>query len=137
MGAGTVLVVVTTNAADTSAMEQWLAPQLPPDEVVRANGYYAAVSGLAQRPRALIVDVGVPSERDDWRLAELRARAAGAAIVVVADSTHLAALAAPLRADLALTQVRGLPPLRELLVSDEPVLDEHRARRHTRSRTTT
>ena len=120
----TVLVVVTTNAADMSAMETWLLPQLDISDVVLARGFYAGVAAIERRVRAVVVDVGVPDGRDDWRLAELRARRQDAAFVVVADATHLPMLAGALQADIAVTTVSALPPLRELLVSDEPVVTD-------------
>ena len=117
----TVLVVLTTNAADSAAIADWLGPQLGDGEVVRAVGYYAAVSAIERGQRAIVVDLGVPDGRDDWRLAEFRHRTPGA-LVVVADATQLPMLAGATGADLAATSVAGLPPLRELLVTDEPVL---------------
>lgn len=114
-------MAVTTNAADTAAIGRWLRQQLPADQVATAAGYYAAVSALAGPARVVVVDIGVPDDRTDWRLAELRGRTAGAAVIVLADRTHVSALAAPLRADLAVTRMRDLPPLRELLLGDDPV----------------
>ena len=124
MVAGTVLVVVTTHARDMAAIAGWLAPQLSDGEVVRASGYYAAVSAIEGRPTAVVVDVGFPEGRDDWRLAELRARQVDAAFVVVADATLLPRLAGATNADLAVTSVSELPPLRELLLTDEPVITD-------------
>ena len=124
MVAGTVLVVITTNTADTAAIATWLGPQLADGEVVRAAGYFAAVSAIERRPRAVVIDVGFPKGRDDWRLAELRARADQAAFVVVADATLLSRLAGPTRPDLAVTSAADLPPLRELLLTDEPVVTD-------------
>jgi len=124
MVAGTVLVVITTNAGDTAAIVAWLRPQLPDGEVVRAAGYFAAVSALDRRSRAVVVDVGYLEGRDDWRLAELRARQPEAAFVVVADATLLARIAGTTRADLAVTSTADLPPLRELLLTDEPVVTD-------------
>src|SRR5438270_102072 len=130
MFAGTGLVVVTTNSSDTAAIATWLAPQLPEGEVVRAAGYFAAVSAIERRPRAVVVDVGLPAGRDDWRLAELRARQPEAAFVVVADASLLPLLVGATRADLAVTSAADLPPLRELLLTDEPVVtDRARSRR--------
>lgn len=131
MPVDTVLVVVTTNAADSAAMARWLRPQLPPDQVLVATGYYAAMSAISGSARSVVADLGVPADRDDWRLAELRARAPEAAIVVLADGVHVDHLAAPLRADLAVTRMRDLPPLRELLVNDEPVVEDQTALRRT------
>jgi hypothetical protein len=124
MVAGTVLVVVTTNASDTKAIAAWLGPQLAEGEVVQAAGFYAAVSAIERRPRAVVIDIGHPDGRDDWRLAELRARETAAAFVVVADATLLPQLSGATRADLAVTTVADLPPLRELLLTDEPVVTD-------------
>src|SRR3954465_6730376 len=110
MGAGTVLVVITTNPADTKAIASWLSPQLPDGEVVQAAGYFAAVSAIERRPRAVVIDIGFPEGRDHWRLAELRARQADAAFVVVADATLLPRLAGASRADLAVTRDADLAP---------------------------
>ena len=124
MVAGTALVIVTTNAGDTAAIAAWLDPQLAEGEVVRAAGYFAAVSALERRPRAVVVDVGFPDGRDDWRLAELRARQPEAAFIVVADATLLPRLSGATAADLAVTSAGDLPPLRELLLTDEPVVTD-------------
>src|SRR3954463_9395132 len=124
MVAGTVLVVITTNPADTKAIAAWLSPQLPAGEVVEAAGYFAAVSAIEHRPRAVVVDVGFPEGRDHWRLAELRSRQADAAFVVVADATLLPRLAGAAKADLAVTRAADLPPLRELLLTHEPVVTD-------------
>src|SRR4051795_1114976 len=117
MVAGTVLVVITTNASDTAAIATWLAPQLPDGEVVRAAGYFAAVSALERRPRAVVVDVGYVAGRDDWRLAELRARQSECAFVVVADATLLPRIAGATRADLAVTSGADLPAPRGRLLT--------------------
>lgn len=124
MDAGTVLVVVTTNTADTRAIAAWLGPQLPAGEVTQATGYFAAVSVFERRPRAAVIDVGYPEGRDDWRLAELRSRQPDAAFVVVADATLLPRLAGATKADLAVTTATDLPPLRELLLTDEPLVTD-------------
>jgi len=124
MGAGTVLVVITTNPADTKAISAWLSPQLPDGEVVQAAGYFAAVSAIDRRAHAVVVDIGFPEGRDHWRLAEMRSRQADAAFVVVADATLLPRLAGAAKADLAVTRVADLPPLRELLLTDEPVVTD-------------
>src|SRR3954452_14214482 len=124
MVAGTGLGVVTTNAADTKAISAWLGPQFSDGEVVPAAGYFAAVSAIERRPRAVVVDVGFPEGRDHWRLAELRSRQADAAFVVVADAALLPRLAGAAKADLAVTRVAPLPPLRELLLTDEPVVTD-------------
>jgi len=132
MVAGTVLVVITTNACDTAAIAAWLEPQLVDGEVVRAAGYFAAVSAIERRPRAVVIDIGVPDGRDDWRLAELRARCGDAAFVVVADATLLPMLAGATHADLAVSTAGDLPPLRELLLTDEPVVSDQTGWRRTR-----
>src|SRR5438309_1586548 len=140
MVVGTVLVVITTNGCDTAAIAAWLEPQLSGGEVVKATGYYAAMSALEQQPRALVVDVGIPDARkgdgregrDDWRLAELRARHRDAAFVVVADATQLPMLAGATHADLSVISVDDLPPLRELLLTDEPVITDQTIWRRTR-----
>jgi hypothetical protein len=132
MATGTVLVVITTNARDATAIVDWLQPQLVDGEVVSASGYFAAVSAIERRPRAIVIDVGVPQGRDDWRLAELRNRRSGAAFVVVADATFLPMLAGATRAHLAVTSVADLPPLRELLLTDEPVISDQTSWRRTR-----
>lgn len=129
MASGTVLVVITTNAADTGAVTEWLRGRLTTEQVARANGFYAAISALESRPRAVVVDLGAESSsaswgRDDWRLAELRARAREAAFVVVADAVVLPMLAGATHADLAVTSADRLPPLREVLLTDEPVVDD-------------
>jgi hypothetical protein len=131
MVTGTVLVVVTTNAADMAAMESWLVPQLAAADVALAQGFYAGVSAIERRVRAVVIDVGLPDGRDDWRLAELRARRNEAAFVVVADAVHLPMLAGALHADLAVTKVGALPPLRELLVTDEPLVRDQATWRRT------
>jgi hypothetical protein len=127
----TVLLVVTTNAADTTAVAAWLGPQLQPGSVLVANGYYAGMAALARRPRAAVVQVDLDNEHDGWRMAELRAQAGAATVAVVADAAHLQPLARPLRADVAATSVPRLPPLRELLVTDEPVLSDQTAWRRS------
>src|SRR4051812_50103977 len=110
MVAGTVLVVITTNAGDSRAIAGWLGPQLPDGEVVQAAGYFAAVSAIERRAHAVVVDVGFPAGRDHWRLAEMRSRQADAAFVVVADATLLPRLAGAAKAELAGTRGAGLPP---------------------------
>jgi len=132
MVAGTVLVVITTNACDTAAIATWLEPQLVDGEVVKAAGYFAAVSAIERRPRSVVIDIGVPDGRDDWRLAELRARCRDAAIIVVADATLLPMLAGATHADLAVSTAGDLPPLRELLLTDEPVVSDQTGWRRTR-----
>lgn len=122
MADATVLVVVVTNTTDAATMSQWLAPQLPDGQVVVAQGYYAGVAAVDRRARAVVIDVGSPIGRDDWRLAELRERQPDATFIVVADASLIPALASTVRADLAAPSVADLPPLRELLVTDEPVV---------------
>src|SRR3954451_1427899 len=124
MVADTVLVVITTNPGDTRAIAGWLGPQLPDGEVVQAAGYFAAVSAIERRPRAVVIDVGFPEDHDVWRLAEPRSHQPDAEFVVVADATLLPRLAGATRADLAATSAADLPPLRELLLTDEPVVTD-------------
>jgi len=129
--AGTVLVVVTTNAADMAAMAAWLRPQLADGDLVLARGYFAGVAAIERHVPAVVVDIGLPDGHADWRLAELRARRHDAAFVVLADASHLPMLAGALQADLAVAKVSELPPLRELLVSDEPVVSDQASWRRT------
>lgn len=118
------LVVVTTNEMDTVALRTWLRRQADDDEVVFAHGFYAGISAVERVARAVVVDVGDTGESDRWRLAELRSRRPDATFVVVAEAAALATLAGALAADLAVTGVDALPPLRELLVDDEPLPDD-------------
>ena len=127
----TLLVIVTTNAADTADVVAWLGPQHFADNVVVATGYYAGVAALAVGWRAVVLDIGAPGGRDSWRLAELRHRAKDATYVVVADATEVPQLAGALHADLAVTSVTGLPPAREVLLSDEPLVDDQTIWRRT------
>jgi len=122
MGESTVLLVVVTNRRDAAQMVRWLSPQLPDGEVSIAFGYLATVAAIDSGARAVVADVGTPDGRDHWRLAELRARQPDTATVVVADAALLPQLAGTVRADLAVTGVDALPPLRELLVTNEPVV---------------
>ena len=128
---GTRLVVVTTNTADTAEVAAWLRHQLSADDVTVATGFYAGVAALAAGPRAIVLDVGPPDGRDSWRLAELRHRGRDVAYVVVADATVLPQLTGALHTDLAVTSVNRLPPLRELLLSDEPLDDDQTIWRRT------
>jgi DNA-binding NarL/FixJ family response regulator len=130
--AGTVLVVITTNESDASAIAAWLEPQLPESEVVKVANYFAAVSALERQPRAVVIEIGLPEGREEWRLAELRARGGDAAFVVVADATLLPMLAGVTRADLSVTSADHLPPLRELLLTDEPLITDQASWRRSR-----
>lgn len=129
---GTVLVVVTTNAADTTEVAAWLRAQLPDGEVAVVSGFYAGVAALASGRRAVILDAGPSGGRDSWRLAELRHRGGSdVAYIVVADATYLPQLSGALQTDLAVTSVDRLPPLRELLVTEEPLFDDQTIWRRT------
>lgn len=125
------LVVVTTNASDTADVLAWLQAKLAPGDVTVASGFHAAVGALRRGRRAIVVDIGAPDGRDGWRLAELRDCGPDATFAVVADATHLPDLAGALRTDLAVTSVSRLPPLRELLVTDEPLVDDQTIWRRT------
>ena len=50
---------------------------------------------------------------------------------VVADSIDLPFLSGALQADLAVTSVSRLPPLREVLMTDEPLVDDQTIWRRT------
>jgi hypothetical protein len=128
---GTLLVVVTTNPADTADAAAWLRSQLPADDVTVATGFYAGVAALAAGTRAIVLDVGPPDGRDSWRLAELQHRGHDVAYVVVADATVLPQLSGALHTDLAVTSISRLPPLRELLVTEEPLVDDQTIWRRT------
>jgi len=127
----TLLVVVTTNPADTAEVVTWLQPQLSPADVTVASGFYAGMAALAAGSRAIVLDVGAPDGRDSWRLAELRHRGRDVAYVVLADATVLPQLSGALQTDLAVTSVHRLPPLRELLVTEEPLADDQTIWRRT------
>jgi hypothetical protein len=128
----TLLVVVTTNAADTAEVLAWLRPQLGTDDVAAVSGYYAGVAALGAGQKAVVLDAGPPNGRESWRLAELRHHGGSeVAYVVVADAIQLPALSGALQTDLAVTSVDRLPPLRELLVSDEPLVDDQTIWRRT------
>lgn len=116
------LVAVTTDPLTTAELRAWLEQGVGDDRVVVRRGFYAGIAALAADPLVLVVDVGPPSDRDSWRLAELRQRASGATVVVVADALLLPALTGALHADLAVTKVEDLPPLRELTVGAAPRL---------------
>jgi hypothetical protein len=127
----TRLVVITTNPTDTADVVAWLGPGLFPDDVAVVSGFFAGVAALNVGRRAVVVDMGIPDERDSWRLAELRHRGRDAAYVVVADATFLPQLAGALSTDLAVTSASRLPPLRELLVSKTPLADDQTIWRRT------
>jgi hypothetical protein len=128
----TLLVVVTTNAADTAEVVGWLRPQLGADDVAAVSGFYAGVAALGSGRRAVVVDAGPPNGRESWRLAELRHRGgADVAYVVVADATQIPQLSGALQTDLAVTSADRLPPLRELLVTEEPLVDDQTIWRRT------
>ena len=133
-GATTELLVVTTNPADRRVVDTWLTDQLPGDCVASCAGYYAAMAALGAGSRVVVVEAPHDLGRDGWRLAELRAAAAQATVAVVADAVDLPALQGSLRADLAVTSAAGLPPLRELLLSEAPSSSEGQTmlRRSTR-----
>jgi hypothetical protein len=117
------LVAVTTNAADTAELVDWLERQLPARTVTTCAGYYAAVAALSSGVPVAVVETPLIDARDEWRLAELRARAPEATILVVADATLLPALTGALRADLAVTRTADLPPLRELQLTSTPAVE--------------
>jgi alpha/beta superfamily hydrolase len=134
MSDATALVVVVTNLADANAATDWLRAQMPDGAVAVATGYHACVAAIARQARAVVANIGVPSGREDWRLAELRERNPEATIGVVADAGMLPRLVDTLRADTAVTSVDDLPPLRELLVTPELLVepDQTSWRRTTR-----
>ncbi|MDQ1748534.1 MAG: hypothetical protein QOD07_2797 [Frankiaceae bacterium] len=125
------LVVVTTNASDATEAVAWLQAKLAPGDITVATGFYAAVAAMGGEWRALVLDIGAPDGRDGWRLAELRHRAGDATFAVVADAVHLPQLGGALRTDLAVTSAGRLPPLRELIVTDEPLVDDQTIWRRT------
>lgn len=127
----TDLVVVTTNPGDTADVVAWLGPQLFPDNVAVVSGFFAAVAAITSGRRAVVVDIGTPDGRDGWRLAELRNRGRDIAYVVVADASLLPHLAGALRTDLAVTSAGRLPPLRELLLTKEVLVDDQTIWRRT------
>jgi hypothetical protein len=122
---------VTTNASDTADALAWLQAKLTPGDITVATGFYAAVAVLGGNWRAVVVDIGAPDGRDGWRLAELRHRAGDATFAVVADAVHLPQLAGALCTDLAVTSAGRLPPLRELIVTDEALVDDQTIWRRT------
>src|SRR6478672_11651723 len=130
--AGPALVVITTDASTTRELADWLGAQLSDGTVAVRAGFYAGMTAIARDFAVVIMEVGFPDERDVWRLAEVRTRAAEAAVVVVADATLLPRLAGPLRPDLAVRSTADLPPLRELLVSGTTSLNDQTMRRRSR-----
>jgi hypothetical protein len=110
------LVVLTTNPTDAGEVTALLQEQLTAGAVARCAGYYAAIPVLQTGARVVVVDVGSPRRHEAWRLADLRAHAPEASVVVVADATLLQPIAGAVGADLAVTSVAALPPLRELLL---------------------
>lgn len=127
----TLLVVVTTNPVDTDDVVAWLRPQLAARDVTVARGFYAGVAAIKGGCRAIVLDIGAPDGRDSWRLAELRHCGHDVSFVVLADATVLPQLSGALRTDLAVTSVHRLPPLRELLVTDQPLVDDQTIWRRT------
>jgi hypothetical protein len=128
----TALVVVTTDAATTIELSGWLGKQLGAETMTVRHGFYAAMTAIARGFRVVVANVGVPNERDVWRLAELRTQAREATVVVVADATVLPRLVGPLRPDLAVRAPADLPPLRELLVTGTTGVDDQTMRRRSR-----
>lgn len=133
-GGATSLVAVTTNAADAAELAAWLGRQLPTVDVHRCPGYYAAVDALSAGLPVVVAETEVGGGRDEWRLAELRHRAPEATILVVADATLLPRLTGAVGADLGVTRVEELPPLRELLVTATPTVDDAQTSRRRSSR---
>ena len=129
--ASPALVVVTTEAATTRELAEWLSRELPGGSISVGLGFYAGITAIARDTSVVVVNVGIPSGRDVWRMAELRERAHGATIVVVADATLLPMLSGPLQPDLAATSLAGLPPLRELLLTESAPLPDHTMRRRS------
>jgi hypothetical protein len=122
---------VTTNAFDTADVVAWLHEKLSPAEVAVATGFYAGMAALRGDSRAVVVEIGPPDGRDGWRIAELRTGDTDVTFAVVADAVHLPQLAGALHTDLAVTWARRLPPLRELLVTDEALVDDQTIWRRT------
>jgi hypothetical protein len=119
-GATTELIVVTTNASDRRDVCAWLAEQLPRGTVVTCADYFAGMAALEAGHQLVVIEAATGSGPGSWRLAVLRTRADSATVVVVADALHLPQLKGALQADLAVTSLAGLPPLRELLLSEAP-----------------
>ena len=130
--ASTALVAVTTEAATTRELADLLSRALSGESISVGVGFYAGIAAITRDTPVVVVNVGVPAGRDAWRLAELRDRAHGATIVVIADATLLPMLCGPLRPDLATTSVAGLPPLRELLLTQSVPLSDQTIRRRSR-----
>lgn len=128
--AATRLVVVTTNASDTADVLAWLGPRLFP-QVAVVSGFHAGMAALRRGTCAVVIDLGAPDGRESWRLAELRGLRRDATYVVVADAIDLPHLSGALRTDLAVTSVSRLPPMRELLVTEEPLVDDQTIWRRT------
>src|SRR3954453_15701528 len=122
--AHTALVAVTTEPATTQALAQWLGEHVSPPGVAVRTGYYPGGAAIGQGMPIVVVDVGAAPDRETWRLAELRARAPGATIVVIAEAILLRPPRGALSADMPLPSVPGIPRFRELLVSTEPVHDD-------------
>jgi hypothetical protein len=121
---GAALVVATVSAADAADVVGWLRRQRQGVRVVTCFGFHAAVPALSQPSEVLVAVLPPYQPSDDWRLAELRSRAPRASIVAVADPTLLPGLVGALRADLGVTRVDDLPPLREMLLTGPVRLDE-------------
>jgi hypothetical protein len=118
----TSLVLVTTSQSDALACHRWLAAQSSAAPPAPCHGFYAVVSALVRRAPVVIADLGLDRDptvwdREVWRLAELRTRAPEATFVVVADATLAVPVAGAVRADMTVTSVDKLPPLREAVVS--------------------
>jgi hypothetical protein len=127
------LVAVTTDPATTREIADWLSEGLAGESMAIGFGFYAAIAAIARDTSVVVANIGVPTGRDLWRLAELRERADRATIIVVADAAHLPLVCGPLHPDLAATSVAGLPPLRELfLAKSEPLPDQTMRRRSRR-----
>jgi hypothetical protein len=132
-GATTELVVVTTNASDRRQVCVWLADQLPRGTVVTCADYFAGMAALEAGHQLVVIEAAAGNGPGSWRLAELRSRAETATVVVVADAVDLPQLKGALQADLAVTSLDGLPPLRELLLSSAVMPDaQTMLRRSTR-----
>jgi hypothetical protein len=132
-GATTELIVVTTNASDRREVCAWLAEQLPRGTVVTCAGYFAGMTALSAGHQVVVIEGSAAPGADSWRLAELRTRAGEATVVVLSDAADLPDLKGAVQADLAVTSLAQLPPLRELLLSSAVVPDaQTMLRRSTR-----
>src|SRR4051812_47190589 len=109
----TALLVVTNDAMTAAAVTQWIADQRPDQPVREVGGFYAAVAELRRGSTIVVADVGDVSGRDGWRVAELRAHAPAATAVVACDASMAPHLSGALRAELTVSRVHDLPPLRE------------------------